>query len=132
MKRLSEATVVLLFFAWVLLIGCSQQGGSEERAAAPKAEHAQTASDQPAALPAAEPMKSKAPSEQAAAPRNGEIQGTVVKTEEGIVIFSDKGSYMVAGQDLTGWVGRNVRVTGTIEETEGRSVVTISSVSLIE
>ncbi len=125
--------IVTLFFALTFLLACSQQSGTEEQATVqkPQEEQAQSAPEQKDALPVAERLTGDSQSEQAAA-ANDEIEGTVVRTEEGIVIFSDRGSFVVAGQDLAGLVGKNVRVTGTIEEAEGKSVVTISSVSVIE
>ena len=119
--------IVALFFTLTLMVACSQQSGTEEQAAAQK----QKEPAKSAALPTADRMADESQSEQAAV-ANDEIQGTVVRTEEGIVIFSDRGSFTVTGQDLAGLVGRNVRVTGTIEEAEGKSVVHISSVSVIE
>ena len=130
MGREIKALVVLLF-ALALMVACSQQSGTEEQAAAQKEQQAQPASEQQAALPAADQLAQESQPDQAAVPTD-EIQGTVVKTEDGIVIFSDKGSFMVAGQELDGLVGKNVKVTGTIEESDGKSVLNISSVSLIE
>jgi len=120
--------IVALFFTLTLMVACSQQSGTEEQAAAQKQQEGPA---QSVALPTADRMADESQSEQAAV-ANDEIQGTVVRTEEGIVIFSDRGSFTVTGQDLAGLVGRNVRVTGTIEEAEGKSVVHISSVSVIE
>jgi hypothetical protein len=65
-------------------------------------------------------------------PKMSEVSGTLVKTDEGIRLFSDSGNYIVAGQDLSGMVGRKVKVTGTIEENAGKPVINLSSVSIIE
>lgn len=130
MSREIKAIMVLLL-ALALVVACSQQSGTEEQAAAQQEEQAQPASEQQAAMPTADQLAQERQPEQAAVPTD-EIQGTVVKTEEGIVIFSDQGSFMVAGQDLDGLVGKNVKVTGTIEESDGKSVLNISSVSVIE
>lgn len=61
-----------------------------------------------------------------------EISGTVVRTEDGIALFSDSGSYMIAGQELGDLVGRTVKVTGTIDEGAEKPIITVISVSLIE
>ena len=131
MKRYLGA-VFVLFCALTIAVACSEQGGSQEQAAVKREAQSQTDSEQQvAAMPAAQQPATEMSSEQAAT-SDEEIQGTVVKTDEGIVIFSDRGSYMVAGQDMEGLVGKNVKITGTVEETEGRSVVTVTSVAVIE
>lgn len=61
-----------------------------------------------------------------------EISGTVVRTDDGIALFSDSGSYMIAGQELGDLVGRNVKVTGTIDEGAEKPIITVISVSLID
>ena len=132
MKRYLGA-VFVLFCALTIAVACSEQGGSQEQAAVKREAQSQADSKpQAAAMPAGQQPAAEMSSEQAAASDEEEIQGTVVKTDEGIVIFSDRGSYMVAGQDLEGLVGKNVKITGTVEEAEGRSVVTVSSVAVIE
>ena len=122
-------TILVLSLTMALLAACSQQSGTEEQAAAKQQEPA--AAEQQAEMPATDRLAEEAPAAQSA-DASAQIRGTVVKTEEGIVIFSDRGSFMVAGQDLEGLVGKNVSVIGTIEETEGKSVVNILSVSVIE
>lgn len=61
-----------------------------------------------------------------------EIRGTVVHTDDGIALFSDSGSYMIAGQELADMVGKNVKVTGTIDEGAEKPVITVISVLLVE
>ncbi|RJQ81652.1 MAG: hypothetical protein C4519_08725 [Desulfobacteraceae bacterium] len=90
-----------------------------------KQDQEETPSDQDQAQP------EEAPSDQADQ-QIYEISGTVVTTEEGIAIFSAEGNYLVAGQDLTDLVGKNVTVTGTLEESPGKTIIIISSVSVIE
>lgn len=131
MKRYLGA-IFVLFFALTTAMACSEQGASQEQAAVKQEVQRQADSEQQAAaMSAGRQPVAETPAVQAAA-ADEEIQGTVVKTDEGIVIFSDRGSYMVAGHDLEGLVGKNVKITGTVEETEGRSVVTVSSVAVIE
>jgi hypothetical protein len=71
------------------------------------------------------------PSEKAAT-QPEEISGTIVKTEEGIALFSDAGNFMIAGQELESLVGKNVKVTGTIDEGSGKPMINVTSVSVIE
>lgn len=68
-------------------------------------------------------------------PRPGqtnEISGTLVKTVQGVALFSGSGNFLVASPDLSRMVGKNVKVTCTIHESGGRSVITVSSVSVIQ
>lgn len=123
--------MVVMLFSFALVAACSQQSGTEEQAAAQKETQVQSALERQASAPAVEPSAQERLSEQVVSAVE-EIQGTVVNTEEGIVIFSDQGSFLVAGQELDGLVGKNVKVTGIIEESDGKSVVNVTSVSLVE
>jgi hypothetical protein len=131
--------VVLLTLCLTLMVACSQKS-SEQQAAAPKQEQAQPAvqpaAQAPAQAPAVQaqseqPQTALAPAQQAAV-QPEEISGTVVKTEEGIALFSDAGNFMIAGQGLDALVGKNVKVTGTIDEGTGKPMINVTSVSVIE
>ncbi|MCP4748689.1 MAG: hypothetical protein GY874_21525 [Desulfobacteraceae bacterium] len=57
------------------------------------------------------------------------ITGTVAESDQGVVISADDGGvYIVAGQDLSSMVGKVVKATGTIEESEAGKTLTITSV----
>jgi hypothetical protein len=143
MKRASQGVLVLLF-ALALVMGCSQKNTGEQQAAAPQteqaqpsaAEQAQPASAQPqpmeqqqAAMPVAQ---EQAPAQAAPVAQAAEISGTVVKTENGIALFSDSGNFMVDGQQLDQLVGKNVKVTATMAEGAEKPTITVLSVSVIE
>jgi len=140
MKTLFKISLMLMLVVAVAF-GCSQKSGPEEMGAAPQQEQLQQGR-----APSQKSMDSEKPMEpsDATAPKSvmapsapsgtevSEIRGTVVKTENGIVIFSDAGSFLVSGQDLSSMVGRNVKATGTVEEGGERPTIRLSSITLIE
>lgn len=59
------------------------------------------------------------------------ISGTIMETDNGIVLSADDGEdYKIAGKDLTDMVGKNVHITGTL--TEGGSGKTITVITVKE
>lgn len=60
------------------------------------------------------------------------IRGTLVETEQGVALFSDVGNFVLAGQDLADMVGKDVLVSGTVQEGEGVPVLNVSSISVVE
>jgi len=131
----------LLVMVMLAVPGCSQKSGTEQLGEAPAQERlhpegeaaAKDIASQEPAAPAdvAQPQTEMAPSESSEV-QLSEIRGTVVKTDDGIVIFSDAGSFLVAGQDLSNMVGKNVKATGTVGEGAERPTITLSTIKLIE
>ena len=136
-------------------MACSKDNNNQQGAAAPQQEQAQPSGQQQAAQPAAPENQQSAAQQGQTAQQQGEqaqqqpeqqgqvaqqgqngqteeISGTVVKTDEGIALFSDQGNYMVEGKDLSEMIGKNVKVTGTVQENQGQKVITVSSVSVVE
>ena len=61
------------------------------------------------------------------------ITGTVEKTDQGIVISANDGAiYMVQGQDLSDMVGKTVKATGTLAESESGKTLTIISIEPVK
>lgn len=61
------------------------------------------------------------------------ITGTVEKTDQGIVISADDGAtYMVQGHDLSSMVGKTVKATGTLAESESGKMLTITSIEPVQ
>jgi glucose/arabinose dehydrogenase len=149
MKTLIKLAMVSAM-SLALMVACSQKSSEQQAKAQAQERQAQSAPQAPAQEPAAlqqaqqpavqepsqqvaseQPQAEAAPAEQAAATPE-EISGTIVKTEEGIALFSDSGNFMIAGQQLDSLVGKNVKVTGTIEEGSGKPMIKVTSVSVIE
>ena len=82
--------------------------------------------------PGAMPPQTAQPGQEGTAAGQVEIAGTVEQTADGVIIRSVNESYMVRGQDLSDMIGRDVRVTGTLEEADGRPTINVESVSVIE
>ena len=149
MKTLIKVAMVLAL-SLTLLAACSQKSPGQQSAAPGQGQQVQPAAQAPAQEPAAlEPAQQPAiqqPSQQAAsqqapaeaapsekaAAKPEEISGTIVKTEEGVALFSDAGNFMIAGQELDSLVGKNVKATGTIDEGSGKPMINVISVSVIE
>lgn len=53
------------------------------------------------------------------------VAGTVVQTDEGIIIEAEDGDYLVQGKDLSDMVGKAVEVTGIITETDQGYVIEV-------
>ncbi len=145
-KFIRMAMVVALTLT--LMAACSQKSPDQQASAPDKGQQA-PAAQAPAKEPASQhqaqqavqapaqqsvPEQSQAGAQQGeqAAAKSEEISGTIVKTEEGIALFSDAGNFMIAGQELDSLVGKNVKVTGTIDEGSGKPVIKVTSVSVIE
>lgn len=60
-----------------------------------------------------------------AAGRGEVITGTVIQTEEGIIIEADDGDYLVEGRDLSDMIGKFVEATGRVTETEEGYVISV-------
>ncbi|MCK8601193.1 hypothetical protein [Desulfoferrobacter suflitae] len=57
--------------------------------------------------------------------RDEVITGTVIQTEEGIIIEADDGDYLVEGRDLSDMIGKFVEATGRVTETEEGYVISV-------
>lgn len=65
---------------------------------------------------------------QPAESETAEITGTVMLSDAGVVIATDQGDYGVVGQDLTKMAGKTVNIIGTLEESDGRKMIRVTSV----
>jgi hypothetical protein len=134
--RFGKITVLVFIVALIALLACGQNEGTttvggtdqqqEEQAGTPTPETAQEGQPDAAA-----PQTAESRQEQGAA-QQVEIAGTVEQTIDGVVIRSVNESYMVTGQDLSDMIGKDVRVMGTLAETDGKPTINVESVSVIE
>lgn len=61
------------------------------------------------------------------------ISGMVEQGDQGIVISADDGeTYAVQGQDLSAMVGKSVKATGTLAETDSGKSITVTKVEEIK
>jgi hypothetical protein len=61
------------------------------------------------------------------------VTGTIVKTDQGIVISADDGdTYIVMGKDLSEMVGQTVKATGTLAESQEGKTLTVISIEPVQ
>lgn len=61
-----------------------------------------------------------------------EIIGIVKGSEKGISIVTDTQTYIAFGEDITGMIGKRIKVTGTIAELDGAEVIRVMAVTPLE
>lgn len=106
-----------------------------------------TEESQPAAAPADQEQKPPVAAAQEAAPGAGEqaqqsepaasdempktlaLTGTIAQEGDNIMLVTDLGDYVVAGQDLSSMVGKSVNVTGAVKEEGGKYTINVLSFS---
>jgi PBP1b-binding outer membrane lipoprotein LpoB len=81
---------------------------------------------------AAEVAQQATPEAQPAPTETAEIDGMVTQTEKGLALVSDAGTYIISGEDLSDMIGKKVKVTGAIAETDGTQIIRVTSVSPME
>jgi len=121
---ISTLVVALLMTA---MIACQSDDQSKD-ASAPKTMEQQQ-QEQAAAQPAQPAAEAAQPAVTATV---AEITGTVEDTDSGVVITSDTGEYAISGQDLSPMIGKKVKVTGAVEESGGRYLIKVESVSEVQ
>lgn len=134
-----RSTFIVLLVTAVMMLGvaCSSKQGPAQQAAEEQKGQSTETMDQAAesAKQPAETMEQQ-PAEQAAQqaapeaqPMTMELTGTVEQTDDGIVLATDMGNYKVMGQDLSDMVGKTVKVTGAVEESQGELTISVLSVA---
>lgn len=56
------------------------------------------------------------------------ITGTVESMDDGFVILAADADYKVEGMDVSGMVGKEVKATGTVTESEGTKTIAVTAV----
>ena len=132
-----RSLVILAILASFLCVGvgCSSKepsnqitGKKEESqpAAEPKQEQPAAASKEQ--LPGVQPKQAET-TPPAATPKTLALTGTIAQEGDQILLVTDLGDYVVAGQDLSSMVGKSVNVTGAVEETGGKYTINVLSFS---
>ncbi len=131
----SLAIIVTLVAFLGLGVGCSSKDSSNQMTS--KAEEAQPAAEQqgeqPVAatqekLPGVQPEQAES-TQPAAMPKTLALTGTVAQEGDDIMLVTDLGDYVIAGQDLSSMVGKSVNVTGAVEEADGKYTINVLSFS---
>jgi len=135
-----RSVVMFLLVSALVMMGaaCSGKQSASQSASAKQAKEPaameqkgqeQATTQQPAAQPSGEAAQTAQKLPGIDMPNTVELTGMVEKSDDGIVIITDKGKYNVTGQDLSGLVGKTVNVTGALQETAGQYTINVQSVS---
>jgi hypothetical protein len=123
--------MMVLFLVVFGVAACGEDTQTNGRAERPVEDQQQPLAREDSPPAVMEPMeRAQEPGQQVG--QIEQVRGTLIETDEGVTIFSDRGNFVVEGQDVSGLVGRDVMVTGTIEEREGTQIIEVTSVSVIE
>lgn len=116
-------------------VGCSSKepsnqitGKNEESQSATEPEEDQPAAASQEKLPGVQPKQAESASP-AAMPKTLALTGTIAQEGDEILLVTDLGDYVVAGQDLSSMVGKSVNVTGAVEEAGGKYTINVLSFS---
>lgn len=55
------------------------------------------------------------------------VTGTIQQGDSGLILQADDGEYILAGQDLSDLVGKKIKVTGTIADSDAGKTLTVMS-----
>ncbi|GAB6907340.1 exported hypothetical protein [Desulfosarcina cetonica] len=61
-----------------------------------------------------------------------EIDGTLMQTEKGVAIVTADNAYLLSDKALSSMVGKRVKITGTLADTEAGKVLQVMSVTPVE
>lgn len=61
-----------------------------------------------------------------------QVNGTLTHTERGLALVTESILYLVKGKDLSGMIGKKVKITGAIAEVDGNQVIQVMSVMPIK
>jgi len=127
-NRYQKWFLVLIAGVAFLATACSSKEAPTQPAAAVE-------QDKPAVAEAPSSPAVESRESAVAAPASAEsmeITGLVEQAEGGIVISTEVLDYHVAGQDLSDMIGKTVKVTGAVQEQEGRYTINILSVMEVQ
>lgn len=120
-KVLASALCLFLLAGFTVAAGCQK---AEEK----------KVTQAPVATPAPAPEEKKV--EEGKPAETGEVTITGKVTEQGGIVAADGKEYVIAGEhmreELMGKVDKTVKATGTVEEREGKMLITVTSYEVIE
>lgn len=119
-----------------LAVGCSSNEPSNKLSGVAKEGQPAAAKpeEQPVAttegkLPGVAPKEMAQDEAPAAASKTLALTGTIEQAGDNMVLSTDLGDYIIAGQDLSEMVGKTVNVTGAVEEADGKYTINVLSFS---
>jgi hypothetical protein len=132
-----RSLVLIVTLAAFLCIGMACSSKEPSNTLTSKTEESQPAAEpeqeQPVAAAQEESMDEQAQQAETAAPaempKTLALTGTIAQEGDEIMLVTDLGDYVVAGQDLSSMVGKSVNVTGAVEEVGGKYTINVLSFS---
>lgn len=129
--------VVMVLAAFLAMgVGCSSKespnqitGMTEEGQPAAESEGDQPVATTQEKLPGVAPQEVAKEATPAAESKTLALTGTVEQNGDNMVLSTDLGDYIIAGQDLSELVGKTVNVTGAVEESNGQYTINVLSFS---
>jgi hypothetical protein len=132
-----RSLVLVVTLAAFLCIGMACSSKEPSNTLTSKTEESQPAvepeQEQPVAAAKEESMDEQAQQAETATPaempKTLALTGTIAQEGDDIMLVTDLGDYVVAGQDLSSMVGKSVNVTGAVEEVGGKYTINVLSFS---
>jgi hypothetical protein len=132
-----RSLVLVVTLAAFLCIGMACSSKEPSNTLTSKTEESQPAAEpeqeQPVAAAKEESMDEQAQQAETATPaempKTLALTGTIAQEGDDIMLVTDLGDYVVAGQDLSSMVGKSVNVTGAVEEVGGKYTINVLSFS---
>jgi hypothetical protein len=106
------------------LSGTANEG--QQAAAKPEEQPVATTEEKLPGVETKDLAKEEAP---AAASKTLALTGTIEQAGDNMILSTDLGDYIIAGQDLSEMVGKTVNVTGAVEEADGKYTINVLSFS---
>lgn len=132
-----RSLVLIVTLAAFLCIGMACSSKEPSNTLTSKTEESQPVAEpekeQPVAAAQEGSMDEQAQQAETAAPaempKTLALTGTIAQEGDEIMLVTDLGDYVVAGQDLSSMVGKSVNVTGAVEEVGGKYTINVLSFS---
>jgi hypothetical protein len=132
-----RSLVMIATLAAFLCLGMACSGKESSSTVTGRTDESQPAAEskeeQPVAatqekLPGVQPQQAES-APPASMPKTLALTGTVAQEGDDIMLVTDLGDYVIAGQDLSSMVGKSVNVTGAVEEADGKYTINVHSFS---
>ena len=129
--------IIMVLAAFVSMgAGCSSKEGPSQLSGTKETGQpaGEGQGDQPAAaaqekLPGVTPKEVAKEAPPAAEAKTLALTGTIEQDGDNMILSTDLGDYIIAGQDLSEMVGKTVNVTGAVEESQGKYIINVLSFS---
>ncbi len=129
-KNCKNWILTLVASSAILVTACSSKEMPTQSATSPKSDQPAVANQTPQGSQDAQQQAQTKIAPVVSKPI--EITGKVEQTDAGIVISTNVIDYHVAGPDLTAMIGKVVKATGAVQETQDKYTITIRSITEVD